>query len=101
MSLSRRFLRDESGALVERVALISAVLALASVLGANLLSSMLQKGDLPTIALAYPDKRPGGSSTMPSLREPRGVGVDMTTTASIPGDRRGAAPLSPCEKARN
>lgn len=98
ISQSRRFLRDEAGSLVEKVALISGVLALAGVLGANLLSSMLQKGDLPTIAFAYPDKRPNGT---PALRDQRGVGVDMSTTASIPVGRRGAVPVSPCEKAPN
>jgi Flp pilus assembly pilin Flp len=98
MSQPTRFLRDERGSLVEKVALLSAMLAVASVLGAKVLSTMLQNGDLPAIAFARPDKRPIGVAATAGARS---VGVDMSATASIPGGRHGAAPVSPCEKGRN
>ncbi|MBY6243125.1 hypothetical protein [Methylosinus sp. Sm6] len=95
MSTTPGFLRDESGSLVERVALVSALLALVSVLGADLLSSKLQKGELPAIAFVRPDNRPAGAQDL------RDVRVDMSTTASIPAARRGAAAVSPCDKGHN
>jgi hypothetical protein len=99
MSQPTRFLRDERGSLVEKVALFSAMLAVASVLGAKVLSTMLQNGDLPVVAFARPDKRPiGAAAAGPGARS---VGVDMSATASIPAGRRGAAPVSPCETGRN
>jgi hypothetical protein len=98
MSQATRFLRDEKGSLVEKVALFSVMLALASVLGANLLSTMLQKGDLPIIAFAHPDKKPNVAGAPSSGA--KAVGVDMSATASIPLQRR-AAPVSPCETGRN
>lgn len=98
MSQPTRFLRDERGSLVEKVALISAMLAVASVLGAKVLSTMLQNGDLPVVAFARPDKRPVGLAA--SAAGARGVGVDMSATASIPVGRSGAT-ASPCETGRN
>jgi hypothetical protein len=98
MSQPTRFLRDERGSLVEKVALFSAMLAVASVLGAKVLSTMLQNGDLPALAFASPDRRPAGVAAAAGARS---VGVDMSATASIPVGRRGAAPVSPCETGRN
>lgn len=95
MSINPKFPRDETGSLVERVALVSALLALASVLGADLLSSKLQKGELPAIAFMRTDRR------QHDAQELRGVSVDMSTTASIPAAGRGAVPVSPCEKGHN
>jgi hypothetical protein len=92
--MTNKFFRDRTGSMIENVALYSALLALASVLGADLLSSMLQKGELPAIAIVRPERRPDA----PDLR---GVGVDMSTTATIPPARRGVAPVSPCDKGHN
>ncbi|ATQ70019.1 MULTISPECIES: hypothetical protein [Methylosinus] len=84
--------------MIERVALYCTLLALASVLGADLLSSMLQKGELPAIAFVHPDRRPPAGP-----QDFRGVGVDMTATGSLPSAAaaRAAAPVSPCDNGRN
>jgi Flp pilus assembly pilin Flp len=95
MSTTPKFLRDETGSLVERVALLGALTALVCVIGADLLSSMLQKGELPAIAFVRPDKRHAGRQDVP------GVGVDMSPTASFSAPGRGAAAVSPCETRHN
>ncbi len=107
MSKLREFHRDEAGSLLEKVALVSAVVALACVLGANLLSTMLQNGELPLIAFVQSDghmkrlaKSAPAAATNPGAPSFRGAGVDMSTTASIPGGLRTAPSVSPCEKDR-
>jgi hypothetical protein len=92
MSESTRFRRDETGSLVEKVALYSALLGLGCILGADLLSSMLQKGELPAVAFVRPEKRRAA---------PTSAGVDMSATASIPVGRHVVAPVSPCDMGRN
>lgn len=104
MSKLTEFHRDETGSLVGKVAFVSAALALASVLGANFLSTMLQKGELPIIAFVQPEGRSKGmaASAPPPARDKGapmfpGAGVDMSATASIP---RLTTAVSPCEKER-
>lgn len=101
------FHRDENGSMVENVALVSAVIALACVFGANLLSTMLQNGGLPVIAFVHADgqqKRLARSAPAAGAGQAgpifKGTGVDMSTTASIPGAGRAAQGVSPCEKDR-
>lgn len=107
MSKLRKFHRDETGSLVEKVALVSVVVALACVLGANMLSTMLQKGELPLIAFVQSDghlKRMAASAPVAAANRGApnlgGAGVDMSATASIPGGLRAAPSVSPCEKDR-
>lgn len=104
MSKLGRFHRDETGAMVEKLALFSAALTLACVLGANLMSTMLQKGELPVIAFVQSDGRAQrvAASAPPAAAKPkspsfRNVGVDMSSTGSIPAGTRASTAVSPCE----
>ncbi|BBU62953.1 hypothetical protein MSC49_28880 [Methylosinus sp. C49] len=103
MSMLDRFRRDTAGRLVEKVALGSAVLALACVLGANLLSAKLQNGELPLLAFVHKDERgraqlaaaqPG--TTTQIVHRIGFVGVDHAATGSIAPGQRAVAPVSPC-----
>ncbi len=74
-------------------------IALAAVVGARILSGMAAKGELPSIALVYPEqslKRLVKSAPSPqpgqSMTIVRSVGVDGTTTATIPSANKPAAP---------
>ncbi|WP_159728198.1 hypothetical protein [Methylosinus sp. Ce-a6] len=103
MSMLDQFRRDAAGTLVEKVALVSAALALACVLGVNLLSAKLQNGELPLIA--FVDKAERGrtlhAASRPSASPqplPRAgfVGVDHAATGSIATRPKALAPVSPC-----
>jgi len=103
MSMLDRFLRDTAGKLVEKVALGSAVLALACVLGANLLSAKLQSGELPLIAFVHKEERgrallAASQSAAPAqpLHRIGFVGVDHAATGSIAPGQKAIAPVSPC-----
>ena len=103
MSMLDRFRRDTAGKLVEKVALGSAVLALACVLGANLLSAKLQNGELPLIAFVHKQERglaqlaaaQPAASAQP-LHRIGFVGVDHAATGSIALGQKGVTPVSPC-----
>ncbi|MBG0812010.1 hypothetical protein IY145_21960 [Methylosinus sp. H3A] len=103
MSMLDRFRRDTAGKLVEKVALGSAVLALACVLGANLLSAKLQNGELPLIAFVHKEERgraqiaaaPSAASAQ-QLNRIGFVGVDHAATGSIASAPKAVAPVSPC-----
>lgn len=93
--------------MVERVALVSAVVALICVLGANFLSTLLQNGELPVIALVHSDghlQRLARSAPIAGQKQGgpnvKGASVDMSATASIPGDVKASSGVSPCEKDR-
>jgi Flp pilus assembly pilin Flp len=92
----RQFRGERSGAMLEEVALICALLGVASVLGAQLLSTMLQNGEAPAVASAPAVARP--AVTAQHAPDERRVGVDMSATGSIAVGARGAVPVSPCEK---
>lgn len=101
----RRFQGDRRGFGVERIALFAGAVAIASVVGANVLSRMLQKGEFPVIIFAPSEaqlKRLAKSTSTPSPSEgaqtPKGAEVDLSATATIPGGPRAAAGLSPCDK---
>ncbi|HEY8063510.1 MAG TPA: hypothetical protein VIF40_02120 [Methylosinus sp.] len=103
MSMLERLRRDTAGKLVEKVALGSAVLALACVLGANLLSAKLQSGELPLIAFVHKEERgravlaASPSAASPQLVHRIGfVGVDHAATGSIAPGQKALAPASPC-----
>lgn len=107
MSKSREFHRDEAGSSIGKAALLSAAAAVICVLGANFLSTMLQKGEFPIIAFVQPEGRAKRiATTAPGPvngREAgnfRGVGVDMAATATIPGRPRSAPAASLSEKDR-
>lgn len=98
-----RFRRDTTGKLVEKVALGSAALALACVLGANLLSAKLQNGELPLIA--FVDKAERARALLSASRPAAPahpehvvgfVGVDHAATGSIAPRPKAAGPVSPC-----
>ena len=98
-----RFRRDTTGKLVEKVALGSAALALACVLGANLLSAKLQNGELPLIA--FVDKAERARALLSASRPAAPahpehvvgfVGVDHAATGSIATGPKARAPVSPC-----
>ncbi|WP_457797035.1 hypothetical protein [Methylocystis sp. S23] len=87
------------------LAAFSAAVFLCSVLGAKLLSKMVERDDL--IETAF-DRTMDGLAKRAASQEPtqvysvvRSIGVDGVTTATIP--LRGPAPVSPCgdEKAPN
>jgi hypothetical protein len=106
MSMLDRFRRDTAGKLVEKVALGSAVLALACVLGANLLSAKLQNGELPLIAFVHKQERGLAQLAQLAASQPAAsaqplhrigfVGVDHAATGSIAPGQKGVAPVSPC-----
>jgi hypothetical protein len=103
MSMLDRFRGDTAGKLVEKVALGSAVLALACVLGANLLSAKLQSGELPLIAFVHKEERGRAalaaaepSVTTRVVHRIGFVGVDHAATGSIAPGLKAAAPVSPC-----
>ncbi|TDX64290.1 hypothetical protein EDE12_105126 [Methylosinus sp. sav-2] len=103
MSMLDRFRRDTAGRLVEKVALGSAVLALACVLGANLLSAKLQNGELPLIAFVHKEERGRAqlAASQPSvatqvMHRIGFVGVDHAATGSISPAQKAVAPVSPC-----
>ncbi|WP_166141287.1 hypothetical protein [Methylosinus sp. RM1] len=103
MTMLDRFRRDTAGKLVEKVALGSAVLALACVLGANVLSAKLQNGELPRLAFVHKEERgrvqaaaAQPAATAQPLHRIGFVGVDHTATGSIAPGQKAVAPATPC-----
>lgn len=78
------------------LAAFSAAVFLCSVLGAKLLSTMVDKGDLPDLVYDRTMRDVARSAQQPTqvYSIVRSVGVDGVTTATIP--LRGPAPVSPC-----
>lgn len=81
------------------VSKVSIFLAILGVFGAHVLSRMAEKGELPSIALVYPEqslKRLAKSAPAPqpgqSMTIVRSIGVDGTTTATIPSPNKAASP---------
>jgi hypothetical protein len=72
------------------LAALSVAVFLCSVLGAKLLSQMVDRGELDQLAL----RRQTAPQEAQVYSIVRSVGVDGMTTATIP--HRGPAPLSPC-----
>jgi hypothetical protein len=71
------------------------------VVAADLMSRLVQMGALPAIVLIPSDQSPkrvaniapAGEANPPLTQVVRGIGVDMSPTAAIPG----SAPASPCD----
>ncbi len=99
MRLIRRFLSDARGTTFEGIALSVAVIAVTSVAGADLLSYMGKRGELPDIALVRESRdlmqvarslpKAGPAS---SVADP---GIDYTPTGTIAGLRQRSV-LDPC-----
>ncbi|PPD42039.1 MAG: hypothetical protein CTY15_12705 [Methylocystis sp.] len=91
--------RSASGSVVWSVAALSSAVFLCSVLGAKLLSHMVDRvGGLPAVTFNRSMQDVAKTAPTPSAPQVysivRSVGVDGMTTATIP--HRGSAPLSPC-----
>ncbi len=80
------------------LAALSSAVFLCSVLGAKVLSHMVDEGDLPTLAFKNDLRHVAKTAPTPSAPEVysivRSVGVDGMTTATIP--LSGSRPVSPC-----
>jgi hypothetical protein len=103
MRVVRRFLSDKKGATFEGIALSAAMIAVASVATADLLSYMGKRGDLPNMALvressdlmqvarSLPKPTPGAGAA--------DADVDYAPTGTITGLRQRSV-LDPCTGAR-
>jgi hypothetical protein len=95
------FFLNSRGSAANKFALGAAILGLASVVAADLMSRLVQMGALPAIVLIPSDQSPkrvaniapAGEANPPLTKVVRGIGVDMSPTAAIPG----SAPASPCD----
>jgi hypothetical protein len=95
------------GAGFQRFVGAGVLLLVASVVGANILSNKLEKGELPIIAIIRSDQglnrlaksapvgRTGKVETQIGAAVTRGAGIDRAATAAIPRAGGGAA-VSPC-----
>lgn len=94
--------RRHDGTGVWTLAALSSAVFLCSVLGAKLLSKMVDQGDLPTLAFNHSMRDVARTAPAPSAPQVysivRSVGVDGMTTATIP--QSGVSPVSPCGDAR-
>jgi hypothetical protein len=86
---------------------VAGIVAVGGVVGANVLSRLLERGEIPVIAFIHPDqgmKRLANSAPSPQAPQTvtivRSVGVDGVTTATIPHPPAGGQPLSPCGEGR-
>jgi hypothetical protein len=101
----KRFVGDNRGAMVDRIAIGAAVIGISGLVTANVLSHKLEKGDLPIVAFLKPDqgmKRLAKSAPTAQPAAPhnvavsfvRGVGMDAGSTATV------ARPNAPCADAK-
>ncbi len=99
MRVVRRFLRNTNGATFEGIALSAAMIAVASVATADLLSYMGKHGDLPEIAVVRESQdlmTVARSLPKPGIGEQvSGPGVDYTPIGTITGLRQRSV-LDPC-----
>lgn len=81
------------------ISIVAIGLVMAAVVTARVLSGMVAKGELPSIALVYPEQRLkqlAKSAPAPTLRAGqavtvfRSIGVDGATTATIPSANQAA-----------
>lgn len=87
------FFRNESGSATERLAVVTALVAAASILGAHYMERLSQSGGLPRIALISPD---GSTTTLggifaslsssPATPTPHFGNIDYSSTGSLPPD---------------
>lgn len=87
MAMISRFLKNDNGGAVERVALMAAAIGLASVGGAQLMQVAVKDGSLPRIAIIRSDgdlARLAQSAPKPAQPGAQpAAGVDYSSTASI------------------
>jgi hypothetical protein len=97
--------RREADSAAVKLTKFSVIVALLSLVGAQALASLGERGGIPRLALVWPDddmqklaKTAPKSSRLPpgGVTVYRSVGLDGETTASIPRLNPGAGPLSPC-----
>ena len=88
---------------LEAIATFAVAVALLAVVGANVLSKMLENGDLPVIAFLHPEqglqrlaKAAPRAPAPQTVTIVRSVGVDGITTATIPHSPANATALTPC-----
>lgn len=88
--------RNNAGGAVWSLAAFSVAIFFCSVLGAKFLSRMVENDALPRIAYERSMRAVAANARQPSQSYSivRSIGVDGTTTATIP--LGGAAPVSPC-----
>jgi hypothetical protein len=100
----KHFLFDARGSAGKAFALGMAVLGLTSVVAADMMSRLVQKGALPTILIIPSDQSLGRLANTDPTSEPnslvtkvmRGIGIDMSATGAIPS----STPASPCAATR-
>jgi hypothetical protein len=94
---------DSTGGGFGNYAFAAVCIVLTAVVGARVLSGMAAKGELPSIALVYPEhslQRLAKSAPAPtpqlgqSMTIVRSVGVDGATTATIPSANKAASPCA-------
>jgi hypothetical protein len=78
------------------LAALSSAVFLCSVLGAKLLSQMVDRGEIALMASRLKQRQEAQEPQVYSIV--RSVGVDGVTTSTIP--HRGPAPVSPCGDAK-
>ncbi len=106
----KHFFFDAHGSAGKAFALGMAVLGLTSVVAADMMSRLVQKGALPTILIIPSDQSlklrantdPTSGPNPPVTKVMRGIGIDMSATGTIPsatGAIPSSTPASPCDAA--
>jgi hypothetical protein len=106
LTFLRRFHHDERGGVPEKLAVVTALVAGISILGAHYLDRMSQSGGLPQIALISPDGSAkslssvfaslSSSPTAPSAPSNHFGDIDYSTTGSLSGTSSRPIVLDPC-----
>jgi hypothetical protein len=85
--MDESFLKNQRGAMVEKVAVVAGLLALASLFLGSEVEQMALNGALPTVALLAPDQYVATKGKNPNFDS-----IDYTATGSI----NGRIVLDPC-----
>jgi hypothetical protein len=94
---------NSRGSAMKKFAFGAAVLGLASVVAADLMAHLVQKGVLPTIVVIRSDQSlkrltdtdPTGEPSSRVTKAVRSMGIDMSATGNIPS----STPVLPCDDA--
>lgn len=95
--------------MVDKIALVATIVAIAGMVAANSLSRMVENGELPIILVTHSDTEIGRLAaalwprqTLSRAREAGAgrpdAGVDLSATASISGAKNAGPSLFPCGK---